>query len=93
MTDFQNTINKAAPLSSKARTYRHHFCVIAIGGSWLISNSVQNAGFQRKSWLFNDPNGTLLAAVDPGWYTQWFGSVTKYPLRSQYFIFIGTESG
>lgn len=30
------------------------------------------------------PNGTMKTGVTPGFYAQWFGSVTKYPLRSQY---------
>jgi hypothetical protein len=30
------------------------------------------------------PSGKLVAATEPGIYAQWFGSVTKYPLRSQF---------
>jgi len=30
------------------------------------------------------PNGKLVPATEPGWYMQWFGSATHYPLRSQF---------
>lgn len=39
------------------------------------------------------PNGTLVAATEPGWYPQWFGSVQKYPLRSQFSFSANSDQG
>lgn len=39
------------------------------------------------------PNGTLIPATEPGWYMQWFGSVQKYPLRSQFSFSSATDQG
>ena len=91
MTDLQNTINKTSTLSGKARTIAIAVALI-IGGSWLISNSVEMLD-STEIMVIQYPNGTLLAAVEPGWYTQWFGSVTKYPLRSQFSFSSALDQG
>lgn len=38
------------------------------------------------------PNGKLEAMTEPGFYNQWFGSVTKYPRREQYSFAIAGQS-
>ncbi|MFZ2407339.1 MAG: SPFH domain-containing protein [Methylobacter sp.] len=91
MTDLQNTINKAGTFSSKARTISIAAALI-IGGPWLISNSVEMLD-STEIMVIQYPNGTLLAAVEPGWYGQWFGSVTKYPLRSQFSFSSAFDQG
>lgn len=37
------------------------------------------------------PNGKLEAMTEPGFYNQWFGSVTKYPRREQYSFAINPQ--
>lgn len=91
MTDLQNTINKAGILSGKARTIGIAAALI-IGGPWLVSNSVEMLD-STELMVIQYPNGTLLAAVEPGWYGQWFGSVTKYPLRSQFSFSSALDQG
>ena len=39
------------------------------------------------------PNGSLVAATEPGWYPQWGGTVTKYPLRSQFSFSSAPDQG
>ncbi|MGZ8157527.1 MAG: SPFH domain-containing protein [Methylobacter sp.] len=91
MTDLQNTINKAGTFSSKARAIGMAAALI-IGGPWLISNSVEMLD-STEIMVIQYPNGTLLAAIEPGWYGQWFGSVTKYPLRSQFSFSSAFDQG
>jgi len=91
MTDLQNTINKSGILSGKARTIGIAAALI-IGGPWLVSNSVEMLD-STEIMVIQYPNGTLLAAVEPGWYGQWFGSVTKYPLRSQFSFSSALDQG
>lgn len=38
------------------------------------------------------PNGKLEAMTEPGFYNQWFGSVTKYPRREQYSFNISPQA-
>jgi regulator of protease activity HflC (stomatin/prohibitin superfamily) len=38
------------------------------------------------------PNGKLEAMTEPGFYNQWFGSVTKYPRREQYSFAIAGQN-
>lgn len=47
----------------------------------------------KEVMVIQYPNGTLVAATEPGWYTQWFGSVQKYPLRSQFSFSAATDQG
>jgi len=91
MTDLQSTLNKANTLSSKARTIGIAAALV-IGGPWLIANSVEMLD-STEIMVIQYPNGTLLAAVEPGWYAQWFGSVTKYPLRSQFSFSSALDQG
>ena len=91
MTDLQNTITIPSKFSGKTRT----ICIAAtliIGGPWLVSNSVEMLD-STEIMVIQYPNGTLLAAVEPGWYGQWFGSVTKYPLRSQFSFSSALDQG
>lgn len=37
------------------------------------------------------PNGKLEAMTEPGFYNQWFGSITKYPRREQYSFAINPQ--
>ncbi len=39
------------------------------------------------------PNGTLRVGIDPGIYPQWFGSVTKYPKREQFWFSASADQG
>lgn len=39
------------------------------------------------------PSGTLVAVTEPGWTMQWFGSVTKYPLRTQFSFSSALDQG
>jgi len=39
------------------------------------------------------PNGTLVAATEPGWYGQWFGKVQKYPMRTQFSFSSSLDQG
>jgi hypothetical protein len=39
------------------------------------------------------PNGTLRVCGQPGYYTQWFGTVTKYKKRSQFWFSSATDQG
>jgi hypothetical protein len=91
MTDLQNTITIPNKFSSRARTIGITAALI-IGGPWLISNSVEMLD-STEIMVIQYPNGTLLAAVEPGWYGQWFGSVTKYPLRSQFSFSSAIDQG
>lgn len=91
MTDLQNSINKTGTLSGKVRTIGIAAALI-IGGPWLVSNSVEMLD-STEIMVIQYPNGTLLAAVEPGWYAQWFGSVTKYPLRSQFSFSSAFDQG
>ncbi len=59
---------------------------------WLLVNSVEMLD-STEIMVIQYPNGTLLAAVEPGWYAQWFGSVTKYPLRSQFSFSSALDQG
>ena len=38
------------------------------------------------------PNGKLEAMTEPGFYNQWFGSITKYPRREQYSFNLSPQS-
>jgi len=39
------------------------------------------------------PNGTLRVCSQPGYYTQWFGTVTKYKKRSQFWFSSMNDQG
>jgi regulator of protease activity HflC (stomatin/prohibitin superfamily) len=47
----------------------------------------------KEVMVIQYPNGTLQTYVEPGWYGQWFGSVTKYPLRSQFSFSSAADQG
>lgn len=64
----------------------------AIGLIWLLSNCVEMLD-STDIMVIQYPNGKLVAAVEPGWYMQWFGSVTKYPLRSQFSFSAALDQG
>jgi hypothetical protein len=91
MTDLQSTLNKTGALSGRARTIGI-VATLLIVGPWLLTNSVEMLD-STEIMVIQYPNGTLLAAVEPGWYTQWFGSVTKYPLRSQFSFSSALDQG
>jgi hypothetical protein len=91
MTDLQNTLTKPGILSGKARTIVI-VATLLIVGPWLLTNSVEMLD-STEIMVIQYPNGTLIAAVEPGWYTQWFGSVTKYPLRSQFSFSAALDQG
>lgn len=63
-----------------------------IGLIWLLSNCVEMLD-STDIMVIQYPNGKLVAAVEPGWYMQWFGSVTKYPLRSQFSFSAALDQG
>lgn len=52
-------------------------------GLWSSSNLVEMLD-STEVMVIQYPNGTLIAATEPGWYTQWLGRVQKYPLRKQF---------
>lgn len=81
MNNVENTI-KAAPFLSKSKSFAGISSAV-IGSFWLISNCVEMLD-STEIMVIQYPNGTLVAAVEPGWYMQWFGSVAKYPMRSQF---------
>lgn len=54
---------------------------LLISSGWLLE--VLDAGHLM---VIQYPNGTLRVAVDPGIYPQWFGSVTRYPKREQFWF-------
>lgn len=87
LQDVKNT----NPLSNKAKSVIFATAFI-IGAPWLITNSVEMLD-STEIMVIQYPNGTLLAAVEPGWYAQWFGSVTKYPLRSQFSFSSALDQG
>jgi hypothetical protein len=90
MSDFPNTI-KADTFLNKGRTLAGVIGVI-LGASWLVANCAEMLD-STEIMVMQYPNGTLVAAVEPGWYAQWFGSVTKYPLRSQFSFSAALDQG
>jgi regulator of protease activity HflC (stomatin/prohibitin superfamily) len=65
--------------------------VIGIGLSLLLlvvglwsSTSLVEVLDSTEVMVIQYPNGTLIAATEPGWYPQWFGRAQKYPLRAQF---------
>lgn len=47
----------------------------------------------KEVMVIQYPNGTLVAATEPGLYPQYFGSVQKYPLRSQFSFSSAPDQG
>lgn len=65
--------------------------VIGLGLSLLLllvglwsSTSLVEVLDSTEVMVIQYPNGTLIAATEPGWYPQWFGHAQKYPLRAQF---------
>lgn len=52
-------------------------------GLWSSTNLVEMLD-STEVMVIQYPNGTLIAATEPGWYMQWLGRVQKYPLRKQF---------
>lgn len=65
------------------------FCVLLIIASGGLIE-VLDAG---HIMVIQYPNGTLLVGVDPGIYPQWFGSVTRYPKREQFWFSTASDQG
>jgi hypothetical protein len=47
----------------------------------------------RQVMVIQFPSGKLSACTEPGIYGQWFGSVTKYPLRTQFWFSVAADQG
>src|SRR4051794_5904784 len=57
-----------------------------------ISNLVAHLD-AKDVMIIQYPNGTLRVCSQPGYYTQWFGTVTKYKKRSQFWFSSMTDQG
>lgn len=57
-----------------------------------LSNLVETLD-STEEMVIQYPTGTLVAVTNPGWTMQWFGKVTKYPLRSQFSFSAATDQG
>ncbi len=90
MSELEHTI-KSDAFFSKGKTIAGITGAI-LGGALLISNCVEMLD-STEIMVIQYPNGTLIGAVEPGWYMQWFGSVTKYPLRSQFSFSSAIDQG
>lgn len=55
--------------------------IFLIMSGWMVE--ILDAG---HIMVIQYPNGTLRVGVDPGIYPQWFGSVTRYPKREQFWF-------
>mgnify|MGYP001564060833 FL=1 len=64
-------------------------CVVAIIATGSLIE-VLDAG---HIMVIQYPNGTLLVGADPGIYPQWFGSVTRYPKREQFWFSAAKDQG
>lgn len=90
MSDLEQTI-KSHPFFSSGKTIAGVTAAI-LAVPLLISNCVEMLD-STEIMVIQYPTGTLVGAVEPGWYMQWFGSVTKYPLRSQFSFSSALDQG
>jgi len=47
----------------------------------------------RDVMIIQYPSGTLKVCIQPGYYSQWFGTVTTYRKRSQFWFSSATDQG
>lgn len=90
MNDVNNT-KKPDSVFNKGKTFAGIVGAV-LGVSWLVSNCVEMLD-STEIMVIQYPTGTLVGAVEPGWYAQWFGSITKYPLRSQFSFSSALDQG
>jgi hypothetical protein len=91
MADIQDALNKTgALLPSKGKVMASIAAVVLT--PLIVINSIEMLD-SKEVMVIQYINGTLVAAVEPGVYAQFFGSVTKYPLRSQFSFSAASDQG
>ena len=78
-------------------TSKRTWALGAIGGLLLLVLISLSSIFEMldssEVMVIQYPNGKLQTFVEPGWYGQYFGSVTKYPLQSQFSFSSNADQG
>ena len=78
-------------------TYKKMLSLIGIGIGTLVLlvslGSIVETLDSTEYMIIQYPNGTLVAATEPGWYGQWFGKVQKYPMRKQFSFSSFSDQG
>src|SRR3954467_4469801 len=84
---------------SSGRTINWHRVIIGVGTVVVLviclmglSNLVVHLD-ARDVMIIQYPSGTLKVCIQPGYYSQWFGTVTTYRKRSQFWFSSSTDQG